>query len=159
MSLKSGTSMGYIIDTRKSKKYKKMRICNCSQCVNNQKKGCRFGWVPINGMCNRFGTNHYELNEEETKEAIAQSIANKEALQKEEKARNEIHITTIDKIQSSLETILSYDQVKSATNDKYFGNGRFALKCIDWTEEYLIISITFRNKKIRKYKIFKKIQQ
>ena len=54
--MKTGVSMGSVIDTKKFKKYRKMTKCNCSICVNREKNGCRFGWEPIKGRCNRFGT-------------------------------------------------------------------------------------------------------
>lgn len=153
--MKTRTSMSTIIDTRKIRKHRTMIPCNCAKCVNNQKEGCRFGWEPINGKCSRFGTNHYKLKKEEVEEARRKTAANKIAIEKERLAREEIHLTTIAKLESALDTNLSYEQILKATNKRIYGNGRFTFKCIEYTDDYLIIRVTFRDKKIRKYKILK----
>ena len=153
--MKTGTSTSIIIDTNKAKKYRKMTPCNCNICVNNQKDGCRFGWQPIKGKCSRFGTNHYKLTKEEVVQAREMTAANRELIKKERLAQEEIHITTISKLESALDTKLTYELIRRTKNNKNYGNGRFTFRCIESTDDYLIIRVTFRDKKIRKYKICK----
>lgn len=154
--MKTGTSMSSIIDTKKAKKFRKTTNCNnCKGCVNLTREGCRFGWEPIKGKCNRFGTNHYKLNKEEVELAKKLTAINKEKIKKEQLAKEEIHLTSIKKLEDSLDTKLTYDKIKNTTKKKIYGNGRFTFRCVDHTEDYLIIRVTFKDKTIRKYKIIK----
>lgn len=152
--MKTGVSMGSVIDTKKLKKYRKMTQCNCSRCVNKEKDGCRFGWEPIKGKCNRFGTNHYKLTNEEKKEAKQITQANKEKMRLEKEKSEKIFKTSLCKLDEALETKLNLDILRQTTKYKNFGNGRFSIKFIG-NENEDIISVRFRNKKYRKYKIIK----
>lgn len=152
--MKTGVSMGSVIDTKKLKKYRKMTQCNCSRCVNKEKDGCRFGWEPIKGKCNRFGTNHYKLTNEEKKEAKQITEANKERMKLEKEKSEKIFKTSLCKLDEALETKLNLDILRQTTKYKNFGNGRFSIKFIG-NENEDIISVRFRNKKYRKYKIIK----
>lgn len=146
--------MGNIIDTKKSKKHRKMIKCDCLRCVNREKKGCRFGWEPINGKCNRFGTNHYTLSRDEKKHAREQSKINKEKYLLEKKEAEKIRATSMNKINDYLETNLDLKTLRSVSKYRNFGNGRFSVKYIG-SEDEDIVSIKFRDKKVRKYKIIK----
>lgn len=145
--MKTGTSMSGIIDTRKSKKNRTMLKCNCSICVNKEKNGCRFGWEPINGKCNRFGTNHYTLSKEEAAQAREQTIKNKEQIKRD----NEIRYTTIKKLSEVLDSQLTIQKIKECSRSKNFGNGKFSIKCTNTLD--MIITIKFKDGKMRRYKI------
>lgn len=148
--MKTGVSMGSVIDTKKFKKYRKMTKCNCSICVNREKNGCRFGWEPIKGRCNRFGTNHYKLTQAEKIEANQITQANKEKRLLEKVESEKIYLTSINKLNEALETNLNLNILRKTNKYKNFGNGRFSIKFI---KDEDIIFVKFKNKKIRKYKI------
>ena len=152
--MKTGVSMGSVVDTKKFKKHRKMTKCNCSICVNKEKSGCRFGWEPIKGKCNRFGTNHYKLTKEERIEAKQITEANKERMKLEKEKSEKIYKTSLCKLDEALETKLNLDILRQTTKYKNFGNGRFSIKFIG-NENEDIISVKFRNKQCRKYKIIK----
>lgn len=152
--MKSGVSMSSIIDTRKAKKYREMIKCNCKKCVNRGKNGCRFGWQPIDGKCNRFGTNHYILSDDEKLKAEEQTRLNRQAIEKEKELSERINITTISKLEELLDTSLTIQFIRSIDKYKVLGNGKFTLKFIGSDED--IISVKFKDKRIRKYKVINK---
>lgn len=149
--IKTGTSMASVVNTR-VKKYRKAIKANCNMCVNNSRKGCRFGWEPIKGKCTRFGTNHYKLSSDEIKKSKEISKRNKEEILKGKAESEKINLTTIQKINERLETKLTIEILREAKKFKSFGNGRFDIKYIGSDDED-IICIKFRDKRLRKFKI------
>lgn len=143
--------MSRIINTKKSKNNRTMIKCNCSICVNRQKQGCRFGWEPINGKCNRFGTNHYNLSKDEKAKARTQTVINQQLIEEEKNKKNEIKNTTIKVLSDALETPLTFDKIKCCTSYKTYGNGKFCIKCNN--PEEMIISLKPMYGKAKKYKI------
>lgn len=147
---KIGSQTNIIINTR-IKKYRTMIKCNCNKCVNLSKDGCRFGWEPIKGKCSRYGTNDYKLSKEEVKEAREKAMANKEVIKKEKELSQEINNTSVSKLSELLETNLTIELIMNNFKNKYFGNGKFAIKCIN--KEDKLIQITFKDKRTRIYKV------
>ncbi|URZ03182.1 hypothetical protein [Clostridium felsineum] len=148
-----GSRTSIIINTR-IKKYRTMIKCNCHKCVNLSKNGCRFGWEPIKGKCSRYGTNQYKLSKEEAKEAKERTIANREVIEKEKELAKQIRTTSVSKLSKALDTNIKMKLIMESSRNKYFGNGRFSIKCID--KERNLIRITFQDRSRRIYRVIDK---
>ena len=142
--MKTGTSMSGYINTRKSKKDRKMTKCNCKVCVNMGRKVCHFGWEPIKGKCNRYATNQYNITKEEHQELKRKA---KEHNNKDKAIRatieKEMSLTTVAKLNQILETNVSLSKIMSCKSKRYFGNGKFSVKCVDPENQVIIV----RNRK------------
>ena len=145
--MKSGTSMSSIINTKKIKKNRTMIKCDCNTCVNKERRGCRFGWEPINGKCNRFGTNHYNLTKDEARIAREQTLLNLEKIQKEKEIKN----TSLKLLSEALDTVLTIQMIKECKKPKYFGNGRMSIQCINTND--MIIRVKGKDGKPKLYKV------
>lgn len=142
--MKTGVSTSIIINTKKIKK--KPIKADCSRCVNNGRKGCRFGWVRIKGKCTRFGTNDYKLSKEEVK-SIKEH--NKKIMFDKKNIKN----TTIEHLSKALEVNLTLEQVYKCNKPTLLGNKKFAIRRTVGGDEP-IIEVIYSNR-ILKYRIIK----
>lgn len=116
--MKTGSATNTIINTNKISR--KPIKANCNRCVNNSKRGCRFGWVTIQGKCTRFGIAE-RISKEESK-----AIRNRNSQMISD--RKNIKITTIEKLSKVLETNLTFEQVCNCRKPTLLGNMKFAIK-------------------------------